>query len=79
LKKVFLRSGRIVSDEEIENIFNEINMQVDEKISLERFTELLDVKKNNLLSPMTSTASRSCRNSFRDDLDWEFTQSWKMD
>jgi Ca2+-binding EF-hand superfamily protein len=41
---VFLRSGRLVSDEEIENIFNEINMQVDEKISLERFIELLDVK-----------------------------------
>ena len=44
LKKVFLRSGRSVTDEEIENIFNEINMQVNEKISLDKFMELFEVR-----------------------------------
>eukprot|EP00347_Sterkiella_histriomuscorum_P023654 403333852 len=73
LKKVFLRSGRSVTDEEIENIFNEINMQVNEKISLDKFMELFEVRDQgegtNKISPVTSTASRSLRNSFRDDLE----------
>lgn len=31
-----------MTDEEVENIFNEINMQANEKISLERFIDIFE-------------------------------------
>lgn len=72
LQKVFLRSGRLVSHQEIENIFNEIQMQVDEVITLNKFIELFEVKNNKgsqSVSPHTSTAPHSLRNSFKDEVE----------